>query len=308
MSEHQRKEGVLEFYKYSNEALHLGTIEGDDVYANVRALASSYWQSQTYYEPAEDSFEIWDYEVEYFDNCGPIPANDALDDLLEETLLEQDDWVFTKIRHMKDWPKKPVQESKLSEKRASKKENTLKAKVTKDKVVAAIKEYFEGDERVSLDKKADSSGYFEIEMKGKKPKKIVIIIDVNEKMGVYTISDRDNLIPDLYFRGTSEDEASVDGRSAAKDINTYVKEHYVAPLKEALNEVHEKDLSTILVAFKASDPKKKPLVNGKGQTWAVPYDSSKTNEENIKNLKNVLKKNGVSEESLKALKFKRIPA
>lgn len=78
--------------------------------------------------------------------------------------------------------------------------------------------------------------------------------------------------------------------------------------EERLDEVSEDDLSKIVVAYKEDDADRKPLKNGQGITYSVPYNKSKSGKDNVKELKAVLRKNGISDESMQKLKYRVISA
>lgn len=78
--------------------------------------------------------------------------------------------------------------------------------------------------------------------------------------------------------------------------------------KNKLDEISEEDLSKIVVAYKADDPDKKPLKDGQGVTYSVPYNENLSAKENIEKLKKILRQKDISETAILKLKFKKIAA
>ena len=78
--------------------------------------------------------------------------------------------------------------------------------------------------------------------------------------------------------------------------------------KAKLDEISDEDLAKIVVAYKADDPDRKPLKDGQGKTYSVPYDEDKSDKDNVNKLKRLLRQGGVSETSIGSLRFRKITA
>ncbi len=115
----------------------------------------------------------------------------------------------------------------LNEKRVARSENLLKTKDVKKAVLDSFKSYFDDDENFTLAKNFDSAGTLNIQINGKKKVVVAVNVSVDEKSGTYiidgaTAKDKKNL-PDLYFKGSSADEAGKDAVAAAKDVAKFAK-------------------------------------------------------------------------------------
>lgn len=78
--------------------------------------------------------------------------------------------------------------------------------------------------------------------------------------------------------------------------------------KEKLDEISDEDLAKIVIAYKADDPDKKPLKDGQGKTYSVPYDEDKSDKDNVSKLKRLLRQSGISETSIGSLRFRKTTA
>lgn len=78
--------------------------------------------------------------------------------------------------------------------------------------------------------------------------------------------------------------------------------------KEKLDEISDEDLAKIVIAYKADDPDKKPLKDGQGKTYSVPYDEDKSDKDNVSKLKRLLRQSGISETSISSLRFRKTTA
>lgn len=78
--------------------------------------------------------------------------------------------------------------------------------------------------------------------------------------------------------------------------------------KEKLDEISDEDLAKIVIAYKANDPDKKPLKDGQGKTYSVPYDEDKSDKDNVGKLKRLLRQSGISETSIASLRFRKTTA
>lgn len=115
----------------------------------------------------------------------------------------------------------------LNEKRVARSENLLKTKDVKKAVLDSFKSYFDDDENFTLAKNFDPAGTLNIQINGKKKVTVAVNVSVDEKSGTYVIDgatsrDKKNL-PDLYFKGSSADEAGKDAVAAAKDVAKFAK-------------------------------------------------------------------------------------
>ena len=115
----------------------------------------------------------------------------------------------------------------LNEKRVARSENLLKTKDVKKAVLDSFKSYFDDDENFTLAKNFDPAGTLNIQINGKKKVVVAVNVSVDEKSGTYVIDgatakDKKNL-PDLYFKGSSADEAGKDAVAAAKDVAKFAK-------------------------------------------------------------------------------------
>lgn len=115
----------------------------------------------------------------------------------------------------------------LNEKRVARSENLLKTKDVKKAVLDSFKSYFDDDENFTLAKNFDSAGTLNIQINGKKKVVVAVNVSVDEKSGTYIIDgatskDKKNL-PDLYFKGSSAEEAGKDAVAAAKDVAKFAK-------------------------------------------------------------------------------------
>ena len=115
----------------------------------------------------------------------------------------------------------------LSEKRVARSENLLKTKDVKKAVLDSFKSYFDDDENFTLAKNFDPVGTLNIQINGKKKVIVAVNVSVDEKSGTYiidgaTTKDKKNL-PDLYFKGSSAEEAGKDAVAAAKDVAKFAK-------------------------------------------------------------------------------------
>lgn len=115
----------------------------------------------------------------------------------------------------------------LNEKRVARSENLLKTKDVKKAVLDSFKAYFDDDENFTLAKNFDPAGTLNIQINGKKKVTVAVNVSVDEKSGTYIIDgatskDKKNL-PDLYFKGSSADEAGKDAVAAAKDVAKFAK-------------------------------------------------------------------------------------
>lgn len=115
----------------------------------------------------------------------------------------------------------------LNEKRVARSENLLKTKDVKKAVLDSFKSYFDDDENFTLAKNFDPAGTLNIQINGKKKVVVAVNVSVDEKSGTYIIDgatskDKKNL-PDLYFKGSSADEAGKDAVAAAKDVAKFAK-------------------------------------------------------------------------------------
>ena len=115
----------------------------------------------------------------------------------------------------------------LNEKRVARSENLLKTKDVKKAVLDSFKSYFDDDENFTLAKNFDPAGTLNIQINGKKKVTVAVNVSVDEKSGTYIIDgatskDKKNL-PDLYFKGSSADEAGKDAVAAAKDVAKFAK-------------------------------------------------------------------------------------
>lgn len=115
----------------------------------------------------------------------------------------------------------------LNEKRVARSENLLKTKDVKKAVLDSFKSYFDDDENFTLAKNFDPAGTLNIQINGKKKVVVAVNVSVDEKSGTYiidgaTAKDKKNL-PDLYFKGSSADEAGKDAVAAAKDVAKFAK-------------------------------------------------------------------------------------
>ena len=115
----------------------------------------------------------------------------------------------------------------LNEKRVARSENLLKTKDVKKAVLDSFKSYFDDDENFTLAKNFDPAGTLNIQINGKKKVVVAVNVSVDEKSGTYIIDgatskDKKNL-PDLYFKGSSAEEAGKDAVAAAKDVTKFAK-------------------------------------------------------------------------------------
>lgn len=115
----------------------------------------------------------------------------------------------------------------LNEKRVARSENLLKTKDVKKAVLDSFKSYFDDDENFTLAKNFDPAGTLNIQINGKRKAVVAVNVSVDEKSGTYiidgaTAKDKKNL-PDLYFKGSSADEAGKDAVAAAKDVAKFAK-------------------------------------------------------------------------------------
>lgn len=115
----------------------------------------------------------------------------------------------------------------LNEKRVARSENLLKTKDVKKAVLDSFKSYFDDDENFTLAKNFDPAGTLNIQINGKKKVTVAVNVSVDEKSGTYIIDgatskDKKNL-PDLYFKGSSAEEAGRDAVAAAKDVAKFAK-------------------------------------------------------------------------------------
>lgn len=122
---------------------------------------------------------------------------------------------------------KRASKRRLSEKRVARSENLLKTKDVKKAVLDSFKSYFDDDENFTLAKNFDPAGTLNIQINGKKKVTVAVNVSVDEKSGTYVIDgatskDKKNL-PDLYFKGSSADEAGKDAVAAAKDVAKFAK-------------------------------------------------------------------------------------
>lgn len=122
---------------------------------------------------------------------------------------------------------KKTSKRRLSEKRVARSENLLKTKDVKKAVLDSFKSYFDDDENFTLAKNFDPAGTLNIQINGKKKVTVAVNVSVDEKSGTYVIDgatskDKKNL-PDLYFKGSSADEAGKDAVAAAKDVAKFAK-------------------------------------------------------------------------------------
>ena len=78
--------------------------------------------------------------------------------------------------------------------------------------------------------------------------------------------------------------------------------------KEKLDEISDEDLAKVVIAYKADDPDKKPLKDGQGKTYSVPYDEDKSDKDNVGKLKRLLRQSGISETSIASLRFRKTTA
>ena len=122
---------------------------------------------------------------------------------------------------------KKTSKRSLNEKRVARSENLLKTKDVKKAVLDSFKSYFDDDENFTLAKNFDSAGTLNIQINGKKKVIVAVNVSVDEKSGTYIIDgatskDKKNL-PDLYFKGSSAEEAGKDAVAAAKDVAKFAK-------------------------------------------------------------------------------------
>lgn len=122
---------------------------------------------------------------------------------------------------------KKTSKRRLSEKRVARSENLLKTKDVKKAVLDSFKSYFDDDENFTLAKNFDPAGTLNIQINGKKKVTVAVNVSVDEKSGTYVIDgatskDKKNL-PDLYFKGSSAEEAGKDAVAAAKDVAKFAK-------------------------------------------------------------------------------------
>lgn len=122
---------------------------------------------------------------------------------------------------------KKTSKRSLNEKRVARSENLLKTKDVKKAVLDSFKAYFDDDEGFTLAKNFDPAGTLNIQINGKKKTTVAVNVSVDEKSGTYIIDgatsrDKKNL-PDLYFKGSSADEAGKDAVAAAKDVAKFAK-------------------------------------------------------------------------------------
>lgn len=115
----------------------------------------------------------------------------------------------------------------LNEKRVARPENLLKTKDVKKAVLDSFKSYFDDDENFTLAKNFSPAGTLNIQINGKKKVVVAVNVSVDEKSGTYiidgaTTKDKKNL-PDLYFKGSSADEAGKDAVAVAKDVAKFAK-------------------------------------------------------------------------------------
>lgn len=115
----------------------------------------------------------------------------------------------------------------LNEKRVARSENLLKTKDVKKAALDSFKSYFDDDENFTLAKNFDPAGTLNIQINGKKKVVVAVNVSVDEKSGTYIIDgatskDKKNL-PDLYFKGSSAEEAGKDAVAAAKDVAKFAK-------------------------------------------------------------------------------------
>lgn len=78
--------------------------------------------------------------------------------------------------------------------------------------------------------------------------------------------------------------------------------------KDKLDEISEEGLAKIVVAYKSSDPDKKPLEDNQGEVYAVAYDEDLSDKQNIDKLKRFLRQKGISEPAILKLRFKKMTA
>lgn len=78
--------------------------------------------------------------------------------------------------------------------------------------------------------------------------------------------------------------------------------------KEKLDEISEEDLGKIIVAYRASDPDRKPIKDSKGRTYSVAYNEDKPAADQIESLKRLIRKNNVPESMILNLRFRKISA
>lgn len=122
---------------------------------------------------------------------------------------------------------KKTSKRSLNEKRVARSENLLKTKDVKKAVLDSFKSYFDDDENFTLAKNFDPAGTLNIQINGKKKVVVAVNVSVDEKSGTYIIDgatskDKKNL-PDLYFKGSSAEEAGKDAVAAAKDVAKFAK-------------------------------------------------------------------------------------
>lgn len=104
------------------------------------------------------------------------------------------------------------------------------------------------------------------------------------------------------------DEAKDDDDKDCKGKDCDCKGKGCKDKKEKLDEISDEDLAKIVVAYKANDPDKKPLKDGQGKTYSVPYDEDKSDKDNVSKLKRLLRQSGISETSISSLRFRKTTA
>lgn len=105
-----------------------------------------------------------------------------------------------------------------------------------------------------------------------------------------------------------EESAKDDDDEDCKGKDCDCKEKGCKDKKEKLDEISDEDLAKVVVAYKSGDPDKKPLKDGQGKTYSVPYDEDKSDKDNVGKLKRLLRQSGISETSIASLRFRKTTA
>lgn len=110
--------------------------------------------------------------------------------------------------------------------------------------------------------------------------------------------------------GTDEDDDWDDEQSIdeCNDNGCNDKDCKKKSKKGKLDEISEGSLAKMVVAYKSSDPDKKPLEDNQGEAYAVAYDEDLSDKQNIDKLKRLLRQKGIPESAILKLRFKKMTA
>lgn len=213
-------DGDIIGYTYGGDGFYVdvpdGIVKAEDVKGRVYSFAFDFIITGDDLASAEEARDRILHDIELVDGIEIVgnPNTDATS------------WTKAEYGLAESTTKKSSKKG-LNEKRVARSENLLKTKDVKKAVLDSFKAYFDDDETFTLAKNFDPAGTLNIQINGKKKVTVAVNVSVDEKSGTYIIDgatskDKKNL-PDLYFKGSSADEAGKDATAAAKDVAKFAK-------------------------------------------------------------------------------------